>query len=77
MYLETYLSHQTNSQTVISFWTKWDSYNDQNVEIVKQLITGIRSLLWKWHNTVIPPTAKQVAGSAVHHQGELLTVKPP
>ncbi len=23
---------------------------------MKQLMTGIRSFFWKWHNTVIPPT---------------------
>ncbi len=28
---------------------------DQNVKLVNQLMTGIRSFLQKWHNTFIPP----------------------
>ncbi len=52
MYWETYLSNQTNTQTVISLKTyklllprqngiaiTWN--NNQNVKIVKQLMTGI------------------------------------
>ncbi len=30
--------------------------NDQKVKLVKQPMTGIRSFLQKWHNTVIPLT---------------------
>ncbi len=59
MYWETYMSGQINIQTVISFISvgqngieiTWN--NGQNVKIVKQLMTGIMSFLWKWHNTVI------------------------
>ncbi len=29
--------------------------NDQNIKLVRQLMTGIGSYLRKWHNTVIPP----------------------
>ncbi len=37
--------------------------NDEKVNLVKKLMTGIRSFLRKWHNTVIPPTGN-IAGSA-------------
>ncbi len=51
MYYESYLSEQTNIQTVISlklmaktgFWTKCDRYIDQNVKLIKQLIQYIFS----------------------------------
>ncbi len=32
---------------------------DQNVKLVKQLMTGIRIFVQKWHNIVIPPTEQQ------------------
>ncbi len=35
---------------------KWN--NDQNVKLVTQLMTGIRSFVRKWHNNIIPPTEK-------------------
>ncbi len=38
------------------FWTKWDKYNMKKVKLVKLLMTGNTSCLWKWHNTVIPMT---------------------
>ncbi len=34
--------------------------NDQNIKLVKQLITDIRSFFPKWDNTVLPPIANQV-----------------
>ncbi len=69
MYWETYLSDITNTETVISFKNlglRWDFRqtwiditwnNDQNVKLVKQLMTGFKSFLRRGHNTVIPLTA--------------------
>ncbi len=69
MYWETYLSDQTNTQTFMSLKRKtgfgqngiditWN--NDQNVKLVKHLMTGIRSSLWKWQNTVIHLTVREL-----------------
>ncbi len=35
--------------------------NAPKVAMVKQLMTGIRSFLWKWHNAVIPPIYRMLA----------------
>ncbi len=46
---------------VISCFRIKRSYGQKGIDLiwdekVKQLMTGIRSFLWKWHNTVILPT---------------------
>ncbi len=65
MYWKTYLSGQTNTQTVISlknvgprqvFEQNGIDITWNNDLIVKLVNRQALYFLWKWHNTVIPPT---------------------